>query len=109
MNGYDSAILTRLDILDELKSLKICKSYKYGSQILEDFPLDLAVLEKCEPIYEEIEGWCTSTYGVTEYSDLPDNAKLYVMKIEEFIGCNIDIISTGPHRKNTIKRKPLII
>ncbi|MBN18778.1 MAG: adenylosuccinate synthase [Chloroflexi bacterium] len=109
INGYNSAILTRLDILDELKSLKICKSYKYGSEVLEDFPLDLSVLEKCEPIYEEVEGWSQSTYGITEYDDLPDNAKLYVSKIEEFIDCNIDIISTGPHRKNTIKRKPLIL
>ena len=109
MNGYDSAILTRLDILDEFKSLKICKAYKYGSQILNDFPVDSSVLEKCVPIYEDIEGWQSSTAGVNEFNDLPEKAKNYINKIEEFIGCNIDIISTGPHRIDTIKRKTLII
>lgn len=109
MNGYDSAILTRLDILDELKTIKICKSYKYGSEILDDFPLDLSVLEKCEPVYEEIEGWDSSTAGINKFDNLPDKAKNYINKIEKLIGCNVDIISTGPHRSDTIKRKSLII
>ena len=109
MNGYDSAILTRLDILDELKSIKICKAYRYGSQILNDFPVDSAVLEKCVPIYEDIEGWNSSTAGVNKFDDLPGKAKNYINKIEELIGCKIDIISTGPHRVDTIKRKSLII
>ena len=109
MNGYDSAILTRLDILDDLKAIKICKSYKYGSEILDDFPLDLSVLEKCEPVYEEIEGWDLSTAGINKFDNLPDKAKNYINKIEKLIGCNIDIISTGPHRSDTIKRKSLII
>ena len=82
----------------------IYKSIKY-SKIIKDFPASLEDLAKCEPIYEELEGWTEDITTVEKFEDLPENAKKYVAKIEELVGVSVDMVSVGPNRAQTIVRK----
>ncbi|KLI23710.1 adenylosuccinate synthase [Brachyspira hyodysenteriae] len=102
VNGLDSIAITRLDILDELDKLKICVAYKYNSEILEGYPADLDILSKVEPVYEEFEGWKTSTRDIREYDKLPENAKKYLKRLSEVIETDISIVSVGAGRDETI-------
>ena len=102
INGLDSIAITRLDILDELKKLKICVAYKYNGEILEDYPADLDILSKVEPVYEEFDGWKTSTTNIREYDKLPENAKKYLKRLSEVIDTEISIVSVGAGRDETI-------
>ena len=102
VNGLDSIAITRLDILDELDKLKICVAYKYNGEILEVYPADLEVLSKAEPVYEEFEGWKTSTRDIREYDKLPENAKKYLKRLSEVIETDISIVSVGAGRDETI-------
>ena len=109
INGYTSAVLTRLDVLDGFPSVMVCTGYIDGDgKEIQDFPGGVAALEKCRPVLEEIAGWDTPTAGVRRLEDLPTNARAYVDRIQELIGCQIDVISTGPHRDETILIKPMI-
>ncbi len=102
INGLDSVAITRLDILDELEKLKICVAYKYNGEILEDYPADLGILSKVEPVYEEFDGWKTSTTNIREYDKLPENAKKYLKRLSEVIDTEISIVSVGAGRDETI-------
>uniref|UniRef100_UPI003F4C947B adenylosuccinate synthase n=1 Tax=Brachyspira catarrhinii TaxID=2528966 RepID=UPI003F4C947B len=102
VNGLDSIAITRLDILDELDKLKICVAYKYNGEILEGYPADLDILSKAEPVYEEFEGWKTSTRDIREYDKLPENAKKYLKRLSEVIETDISIVSVGAGRDETI-------
>lgn len=102
VNGLDSIAITRLDILDELDKLKICVAYKYNCEILEGYPADLDILSKVEPVYEEFEGWKTSTRDIREYDKLPENAKKYLKRLSEVIETDISIVSVGAGRDETI-------
>ena len=102
INGLDSVAITRLDILDDLDKLKICVAYKYNGEILEDYPADLDILSKVEPVYEEFEGWKTSTANIREYDKLPENAKKYLKRLSEVIDTEISIVSVGAGRDETI-------
>ncbi|MCH8309427.1 MAG: adenylosuccinate synthase [Chloroflexi bacterium] len=109
INGYTSAVLTRLDVLDGFPSVMVCTGYIDGDgKEIQDFPGGVAALEKCRPVLEEIAGWDTPTAGIRRLEDLPTNARAYVDRIQELIGCQIDVISTGPHRDETILIKPII-
>ena len=102
INGLDSVAITRLDILDELEKLKICVAYKYNGEILEDYPADLDILSKVEPVYEEFDGWKTSTTNIREYDKLPENAKKYLKRLSEVIDTEISIVSVVAGRYETI-------
>lgn len=102
INGLDSVAITRLDILDDLEKLKICVAYKYNGEILEDYPADLDILSKVEPVYEEFDGWKTSTTNIREYDKLPENAKKYLKRLSEVIDTEISIVSVGAGRDETI-------
>lgn len=102
VNGLDSIAITRLDILDELDKLKICVAYKYNGEILEGYPADLDILSKAEPVYEEFDGWKTSTRDIREYDKLPENAKKYLKRLSEVIETDISIVSVGAGRDETI-------
>jgi len=106
-NGMTSAILTRLDVLDGFKSIKICVSYLVNGEKVENVPSNVSILEQCEPVYEEFPGWTEPTAGITNSEDLPKEALDYVHRIEEIIGCSIYMISTGPARNETILINPL--
>ena len=102
INGLTSIALTRLDIFDELDSLKLGIGYRCGDQVLEEFPADPQVLEQCEPIYEEMEGWKVPTTGVRRFDDLPPQARAYVERVTELSRVPISLISVGPERESTI-------
>ena len=108
INGYSSAILTRLDVLDGFDTVKICSAYELDGESIGDFPAGAAALERCQPIYEEHPGWDSPTASITQLKDLPKQALSYVNRLEELIGCPIDIISTGPNRHETVTVRPVI-
>jgi adenylosuccinate synthase len=105
INGLSGIILTKLDILDGLETLKVCTSYRYKNSIYTEFPKELEVLEKCTPVYEELAGWSEKTSGIREYDKLPVNARKYLQYIEEKLGVSIDMISTGQDREAIIRLK----
>lgn len=105
LNSLSGLCVTKLDVLDELETLHVCVGYQYGDQRLTDFPTDPNVLKVCEPIYEELPGWQTSTYSIRRYEDLPENAQVYLKRIEALVNVPIHIISTGPGREDTIVLK----
>lgn len=102
INGLSGLVLTKLDVLDSLKNIKICFGYQYKGKTFEDFPKELPVLEKCEPLYKEFKGWEEPTLGLREFDNLPRKAKDYIKIIEEELGVNVDIISTGQKRDDII-------
>ena len=108
MNGYTSLLLTRLDVLDGFDTIRVCTHYELDGEVVEDFPGSAAILERCRPVYEEIPGWDSPTAGSTEFEDLPKEARHYVDRIRELVGRPIDIISTGPHRHETITVRPVV-
>ena len=105
INGLDSVALTKLDVLDGLESIQVCTGYRYGRDLLTEWPADLNVLAKCEPTYETLPGWSKPTAGVTRYADLPDEARRYVAFLEEATGVPVSIVSTGSGRADTIIRE----
>lgn len=108
LNGFDSVAFMRLDVLDELSSIKICTGYRINGDICTRFPDSIRVLESCEPVYEEMPGWQQPTSLVRRMEDLPINAYKYVKRIEELIGCPIDLVSVGPDRDESIIIKPIV-
>ena len=105
VNGLTSISFMLLDVLTGFDKIKICTAYKMGDKIINNFPASLEELAKCEPVYEELDGWHEDITKVEKFDDLPENAKKYVARIEEIIGVNIDLVSVGPNRTQTIIRK----
>jgi adenylosuccinate synthase len=104
LNGLDNVALTKLDVLDTLDDIKVCTAYRYGKDILTEWPADLHVLAKCEPVYETLPGWSRPSSGLTRYEDLPREAQRYVSFLEEVSGVPVSIVSTGSGRRDTIVR-----
>lgn len=105
VNGLTSISFMLLDVLTGFDKIKICTAYKMGDKIIDNFPASLEDLAKCEPVYEELDGWHEDITNVENFDDLPENAKKYVARIEELIDVNIDLVSVGPNRTQTIIRK----
>ncbi|KAA8893680.1 Adenylosuccinate synthetase [Sphaerosporella brunnea] len=104
VNHYTSLNVTKLDILDGLKELKVAVGYKVDGEELPSFPADLNILAAVEPIYKTFPGWSTPTTGLTDWSQLPQEAKVYINFIETFIGVQVDYIGVGPGREHMLKR-----
>ena len=107
VNGFTGLVVTRLDILDGFQTVKVCVGYMVNGERLDRFPANTGLLARCEPVYEELPGWDQPTASATELSQLPKNAKAYVKRIEELVGCRVQIISTGPSRGETIQVEPV--
>jgi adenylosuccinate synthase len=107
VNGFTGLVLTRLDILDDFESVKVCVGYEVDGKPLDRFPANTGLLARCKPVYEELPGWDQPTASATELSQLPKNALAYVKRIEELVGCRVQIISTGPSRNETILVEPV--
>lgn len=105
VNGLTSISFMLLDVLTGFDKIKICTAYKMGDEIINNFPASLEDLAKCEPVYEELDGWNEDITKVENFDDLPENAKKYIARIEELIGVNVDLVSVGPNRTQTIIRK----
>ena len=94
--------MTKLDVLDGLETVKIAVAYERNGQQLTTMPCGAEEYETVSPVYLEMPGWSESTVGAQNLSDLPENARQFITKIEEIVGAPVDIISTGPDRKETI-------
>jgi adenylosuccinate synthase len=105
INGVTGLALTKLDILDDLDTVKICTAYRHKGKLYDEFPKEMHVFEECEPVYEEMQGWGTSTLGMREFNKLPRPAKAYIRMIEKILGVQVHIISTGQRRDELITRK----
>jgi adenylosuccinate synthase len=102
VSGIEGVVLTKLDVLDGIETLKICTGYRLGDQVLDYLPAGLREQAAVTPIYEEIAGWTESTKGARSWRDLPANAVIYVRRIEELIGAPAVQVTTGPDRDDTI-------
>lgn len=102
LNSLTGLCLTKLDVLDGLEKIGICTGYRYGGEVIDAVPIGAENYAQCEPIIEEMPGWSESSAGITDYDDLPKNAKAYIARIQELVGVPVDILSTGPDRKETI-------
>lgn len=105
INGVTGIALTKLDILDGLDTIKICTAYRYRGALYDEFPKEMNVFEECEPVYEEMKGWKTSTLGISDYGKLPEIAGAYVRKVEKILGVKVHMISTGQKRDEIITLK----
>ena len=103
VNALAGVAVTKLDVLDECDTIKICTGYRYRGKILKEMPSVLSILEACEPEYEVMEGWQCSTTGITSYEQLPARAKSYLLRLEAVMGCRIFLISTGTRREEAIR------
>ena len=105
INGMDTMVLTKIDILSDFDKVKICTSYKYNGETIKEFPVNLEILENCIPIYEEMEGWKGDISQITKFEDLPQQLKDYIKRIEELVKTKVVIVSVGPKRSQTIIRE----
>ena len=105
INGTTGIVITKLDILDGLDTIKICTSYRHNGKVYEEFPKETNIFEECEPVYEEVEGWTASTLGTKDFNNLPRAAKGYIRKIEKLLGVKVHIISTGQRRDELVLLK----
>ena len=102
LNGLSGLCITKLDVLDGLAEIKVCVGYVLDGRSLDVLPLDADEVAACEPQYESFAGWNQTTAGLTEWDQLPLNARRYLERVQSLIGTPIDIVSTGPDRDHTI-------
>jgi len=102
INGIHGIALTKMDVLDGLKTLKVCIGYKIGDKTFDYLPSGMRDQAAAVPIYEELDGWSETTAGARSWKDLPGNAVKYVRRIEELIGAPVALLSTSPDREDTI-------
>ena len=102
ISGIDGIALTKLDVLDELDEIKMCVKYDLNGEQIDYLPAAVEDQLRIKPIYKTFPGWKTSTNGIKNINDLPDNAKEYIYALEDFIGTKISSISTSPERDDTI-------
>jgi len=102
VNGFDSLIVTKLDVLDELDEIPVCVGYKCGERVVKDMPATISGMGQVEAVYERLAGWKQSTRGVSRFQDLPSKAKDYLKFLEERCGIEVGCISTGPERSETV-------
>jgi adenylosuccinate synthase len=101
-NSVSGLCMTKLDVLDGLDTLRLCVGYEIDGREVSSPPCGAESFERCTPVYEEMPGWQESTVGITDYSDLPENARNYLQFIQDTLSVPVDIISTGPERDQTI-------
>ncbi|MCA3174342.1 MAG: adenylosuccinate synthase [Burkholderiales bacterium] len=102
LNGVSGLCITKLDVLDGFETLRLGVGYQVKGQALDLLPFGAENVEGCEPVYEEFPGWSETTVGVTQYEQLPANARKYLERLAQVCGAPIDMISTGPDRDQTI-------
>jgi len=108
VNGFTSAVLTRLDVLDGINPIKICVGYEIDGKKIDYLPTQPKQFNSALPIWEEMPGWSSPTAGATDIHDLPEEALNYINRLEEIIGCSFDVISTGPKRDESIIIRPIV-
>jgi adenylosuccinate synthase len=104
INGFDSIVVTKLDVLDEFESIPVCVGYRNAGSEVHDMPPTVAEIAALEPVYECMPGWQSSTFGISSYDELPPKAREYLAFLERRTGVEVGSISTGPERNQTIVR-----
>lgn len=96
INGFDTLVLTKLDVLDHFEEIKVCVAYEHNGRLVTEFPASSEMLSECQPIYETLEGWMQPTKHIRNYEELPKNAKRFVEFVSQKLGIPIGLISVGP-------------
>jgi len=104
INGFDSLVITKLDVLDQFEQIPVCVRYRLEGREIDEMPATHRALSALEPVYETLPGWRSPTAGLTRYQDLPPRARDYLNFLEQQSGVEIGCISTGPERAQTILR-----
>ncbi|MGD1090663.1 MAG: adenylosuccinate synthase [Bryobacteraceae bacterium] len=104
LNGFDTLVITKLDVLDQLEEIPVCTGYRLCGKDVTEMPATYRALESIQPVYQMLPGWRTSTRGISQYDDLPEAARTYLKFLEEKTGVEVGGISTGPERNETIIR-----
>jgi len=102
VNGIDELAITNVDGLDSLPTIRICVGYRVDGQVINYVPADCEVLSRCEPVYQEVPGWQTSTEQITRWDDLPVNCRHYLLTLAQLTGARLTIVSVGPAREQTM-------
>ena len=105
LNGVSGLCVTKLDVLDGVETLRLGVGYRLDAAVSDILPVGAELLERCEPVYEDIPGWQQSTVGLKDYMALPHSAQRYLQRIEQICGVPVDVVSTGPERDETIVRR----
>lgn len=104
LSSITDIAITKIDTIGGIEKLKVCVGYELDGKVINYFPASLEVLARCKPVYEEFDGWDDSISKAKTYDELPDNAKKYLKRIEDFTGTKVSIVSVGPKREETIIR-----
>ncbi len=107
VSGLTSLVLTKIDTLAGLDKIRVCVGYKLDGHVIDYVPASLVDLAKCEPIYEDFEGWDSSVSDAKSYEEMPLNARKYIERIEELLEIKCSIISVGPRRDQTFQKNEL--
>jgi adenylosuccinate synthase len=107
-NGIDSVVLTKLDVLDTLETIKICTGYSWRGEEWDHPMANISHMKHCEPRYVEMPGWQEDIRDRRRFEDLPQACRDYVVALEDVVGAPVDVISVGPDREHTIVRRPLV-
>ena len=103
LNGIREIVITKLDVLNDFDTIKICVGYREGGKVFHHVPSNLEKLKRSEPVYEEVKGWRTEIKGARDFKDLPVDARRYLKRIEKLIGTRITMISVGSERGETVR------
>jgi adenylosuccinate synthase len=104
INGFDSLVITKLDVLDAFEQIPVCVAYRIDGKPVTGMPATVAEIARIEPVYENVPGWNSSTFGISTYDELPEKARQYIAFLERCTGVEVGCISTGPERNQTIVR-----
>jgi len=102
MSDIRKMTITKLDVLSGFEKIKVCVGYRLNGKVIDTVPSNLDVLNRCEPVYEELDGWKTEIKGGKDLSGLPQNAQRYLRRLEELVGTKIDMVSVGSERNETL-------
>jgi len=105
VNGIREMVITKLDVLNDFDTIKICVGYRMGGKVFCHLPSNLEILKHSEPVYEELKGWKSEIKGVRNFKDLPRHAQRYLKRIQKLIGTKITMISVGSERDETVEVK----
>lgn len=105
INSLTGLCITKLDVMDGLETIRVCTAYESNGTQCSELPSGAEAIAECKPVYAELPGWSETTLGITSFKDLPKNAKDYLKNLEDITETPVDIISTGPDRKETIVLK----
>ncbi|MGA2146757.1 MAG: adenylosuccinate synthase [Bryobacteraceae bacterium] len=105
INGFDSLVVTKLDVLDDFETIPVCTGYRSAGKPVSGMPALVSQIAKIEPVYEVLPGWRSNTFGLSSWDDLPGRAKDYLAFLEGHIGVEVGCVSTGPERNQTIVRR----